>query len=100
MGHPVVEISQALKRANSQVVAVCEKLHYSTQQMSQATQIEARSLESTSSALAEISGMIQSNVHEVEQVNNIAQEVNQLTQDTQKWMLELTKAMQTIQALS
>jgi len=97
MGNPVTEISQALKKANSQVLSVCEKLNDSTQQMSLATQSEARSLESTSSALAEISGMIQSNVHEVEQVNNIAQEVNQLTLDTQKWMMELTKAMQTIQ---
>jgi len=90
-------ISRTLTEAGEQIISVSHELNQSTNQMVHVSQNKNHSLENTSAALEEISGMIKTNVREVENVNVKAKEVNTLTLDTQKWMLELTRAMQAIQ---
>lgn len=89
-------ITDQVANASSQVASASEELTSSSEKLSSTSQQQAASIEETSASLTEISGMVDSNVRSAENANQVAQEVNDLTTETQQWMSELSDAMKSI----
>lgn len=92
----IIKVTDQVAAASTQVSTASEQLSKTAESLSSAAQEQASSIEETSASLTEISGMVDSNVRSAEGANEVAKDVANMSEGTQRAMEELSAAMTSI----